>query len=190
MSNVEVVSRVLNLLGKKKVTDINDDPFGPVIDDFVESDYKIVLSDFHWSFATRYFVLNKNTVNKSPEFNYTYTLPSYFLNKIDAYSFSYDANSNPKIESALSLSEYVIEDNFYTDQDGLLLKFVSSNVDLAKRSPQFIDGLAYHVAGKVTPVLLAKNDLVQYYEQMSERAIGKAKTQDQLNKSDYKDWYE
>lgn len=188
MNNIAIVSRVLNLLGRPSITSVSDDPWGNVIDSYTTQLYKVVVGDFDWSFATKYYVLDQSLINSNPRFDYAYVVPTDLQRLVDAYKYTYDENSKPVSQGKLSLTEFVVEDMLYTNVDGVMLQYISTNITLYDRSSLFIEALSYFIAAEVAPVLLEKPDFASFYTQKAEFYLAKAKSLDSKNKHDYQSW--
>ena len=182
-----VVNRVLNVLGRKSITDISEDEWALVIKEFVTPQLRILLSDYNWSWAVRWETLNKNTIVNNPSYNFSYVVPQSMERLIAVYRILPE-NTRITIDNPIADNEFIFEDEIYSNEDGIWVRYITNNIDLSKRSAVFIEALSYLIASEVIAVLLNDESLVKFYAEKSLFMINKSQTIDNYNWNNVTRW--
>ncbi len=162
MADIQIVSRAMNLLGRKPVTSIQDDDWGPIINAQADSANKILLEKFKWNFSRKFTLLAQKTTNSNPRWNFEYQLPSDFVNRVELLT-SFDDDGTVKVGQPIPYDEYEITDNLYTNREDVVLFYTATSDETATRSATYIECLAYKVASELAPVLLNNASMSEYY---------------------------
>lgn len=179
-----IVNEVLTLFGRPQVANVKDDESAERLLASVKSLLKIQLSDHDWSFSIKYKVSNRELNAVHPKFKYGYEVPDDMLRKIDLYTFTYDSNGNPKESTKLMIGQYVIEDKIYTDQDGVMLKYVSSDIPSNDRTVKFVHALSNRVASNNAMQMTENSVLKEMFDRDAKVYLNQAIALDVKNYSD------
>ena len=164
LTYLQLVNRTLSELGRPQVSSTTESPDAEqALAKIIELSPELYL-EFNWSFLTKFIIDSTPlTTNFSPDFEYTYQLPSDF-----GHFFRFQATG----------SQWPI----YEIVDGYMLAqtlpvgyyYIVNQADPSVYAPKFTRALVLYAAAKLAPTLTNNIQLAAYLEKEYEKALAKA----------------
>lgn len=176
----------MNLLGRDKITNTDQDDWGPVIDNAIDNAKDYILDLYSWSFAKRYLQLALLTENVDLAFPFSYQIPSDNVKVVNVYS-PVIVDSKLSINQPLLKNQWEVFNNTVSSNtsEGLVLLYISSLTDINSQTRAFIKMYAYYVASIVCVSLTQETKLVSFYTMEFEKYLNTAVLLDQKDSNTY-----
>jgi len=188
MAAISIVSNTLTLMGRKPITSIDDDDWGPVIDAQIDRKFKILLLKDDWNFSMSYKTLAQSTTTSNPIYQFEYPLPADFLKLIEVYVPFTDGEGVIRVGDPIAYHQYLVERNLFSNETSILIRYVSSNINLALTNDAFIQALSYFAASESAPQLMNAPSKYLEYAQQYMYYIGLAKKIDVKSQGKLRTW--
>ncbi len=170
-TKLEVVNQALNEIGRLPVTNINDSDDSLLISGKLDVLLPEMLLRTDWNFAIKYIKDDTPlTVNFSPDFQYTYQLPSDY-NRFDRAGYA-----------QLTFPYRLVDSRLLCDERPVSYYYVVNNVDYEVITPLFYRALSLYAAAKSAMALTNKEELTLYLENEYIRKLNDAILQNDMDR--------
>lgn len=167
-TQLQMINRILSELGRLSVSSVNESDDAKYVSDKLYELYPEVLLDCNWNFAVKYREDNTPLTTKySPQFNYTYLLPSDF-GKIFKFL-------DPRWLSYEFVDNYLI-----TDYRPVRYYYIVNNANFSTFPPLVARSIVLYVASKSAPTLTNDVELSKYLNALYEREKSNAILQNNM----------
>lgn len=167
-SQIDVINQVLNEIGRPPVETVNDSADAAVIQNKLNLLLPDLLLKAEWNFALKYMANNTpNSISYSPDFTYSYTLPSdygryYTVGPLSTYSGNF------------GLYYAIIDGMFCTNIRPLQLYYIANNVSYSVLPSAFTRALVFYCAFQVSLQLTQDLQLTGYLKNEWKEAFNNA----------------
>jgi len=173
MATISDINSVLLLLGRYKVSSIDEDAYSIIISDTYNRCLLELLEEYSFSAYIATSKLIRSVTHKT--FKYTYTLPTNYIRFVQAIYYTEKIENNTVIETryshTLNQNEYDIDnEGLQSNYTSVLLRYVTNTLQNPKLETQkFKTAVAYLTAREVCIPLTENPSLFKYYAEEYER---------------------
>lgn len=161
MSKLQIFNIALDELGEGYLNSPDEDlPQAKTLRLRYDDCRRYVLEAYHWNFATKRIMLNRDAETPSFGFQYQYQLPSDYIHIIETKGD--EETKNEKIGESIRDYYRVEGKKILTDLEELGIIYVYDCIDDSLFSQSFINSLGFYLAFAVSQKITGTKDLTKF----------------------------
>ena len=181
-TKIDACNMALAHLGQSKIQNLLEkNPSSRFCNLFFDAVLEAVLSDYTWSFATKFSDVLAEVSGETTEYSYVYSIPSDILLPIKLVIVNESDASEIIDWSTITKNEIayeIIGDYLHTNESNVKLLYIFKNENTAKQNSIFYIAFSYKLASMLAMPLTNKKDLKVTMEQFYQAEVAKARAAD------------